>query len=495
MTAALQDVTEETLAAIAKAQTTGILESTGAYSYDLTGIVRLIPVVTPFRTKVARKQSPNGNPYAVWRAYLNKNTSQARPTPGFDYASNEVIFAEQDFQAKYMPVGLAGLVTQDAFDMAKGLYDPYAEATMQVLNQTLIAEDKVLIGGQSFALAQPGTVTTSQATTGGSIAQTITAYIGVAARTASGYFYGGQSRLRASASITTPTDGLSTHTISGSIAAVKGAVAYDWYQSANGSTWFYYTTTTVASVTMTSIIVADAAAVPSSLPLLYTGVPAGASVNAAADNGSAQANEFDGFLATLTADYDSSGKWVTSGTGTANGAVFTDGGGAALTLSGGSVAQITNMFLSIWNQVFCSPTAVMMNAAQAQEIANLILSQPSAVTYLQTDESGRVDTVAGGRVGHVINVAAGGVVVPIEVHPHVPPGTILFRTDRVPFPQANISSVLEVRTLRDMSQFDYATSRVASTAGGGPRKEFEIRSVEAFINRAPVAMGVLSNIA
>jgi len=490
MNAALENVTEETLAAITKAQTTGILESTGAYSYDLTGIVRLIPVVTPFRSKVTRKQSPNGNPFAVWRAYLNKNSSQARPTPGFDAAGNEVIFAEQDFQAAYKPIALAGLVTQDSFDVARGLYDPYAEAVFQTLNQTLIGEDKVLIGGQSFALARPATVTMGTATTGGSIAATTTVHIAVAARTASGYFYGGQSRLSADTSIATGAG--STNVVTGTIAAVKGAVAYDWYQSANGTTWFYYTTTTVASVTMTSVIAADQA-LPTGLPLLSTTVPAGASVNSAADNGSGQASEPDGFIASLTADYSATGQWVTSGTGTANPAVFTDGGGAALTLTGGSVTQISAMFLSIWNQVFTSPTAIMMNAVQAQEIANLVLAQPSATTYLQTDASGRVDTVAGGRVGHVVNVAAGGVTVPIEVHPHVPPGTILFRTDRVPFPQANVSSVLEVRTLRDMSQFDYATNRTGS-AGGGPRKEFEIRSVEAFINRAPVAMGVLTNI-
>ncbi len=65
----------------------------------------------------------------------------------------------------------------------------------------------------------------------------------------------------------------------------------------------------------------------------------------------------------------------------------------------------------------------------------------------------------------------------------------------MPFPQANISSTLEVRTLRDMSQFDYATGRVADTLGGGPRKEFEIRSVEAFVNRAPVSMASLVNVA
>ena len=62
MSTPLAQVTEETLATIAKAQTTGILESTGIYSYDLSGLVTLIPVVTPFRDIVARTASPDGNP-------------------------------------------------------------------------------------------------------------------------------------------------------------------------------------------------------------------------------------------------------------------------------------------------------------------------------------------------------------------------------------------------------------------------------------------------
>ncbi|MBP5896436.1 hypothetical protein [Streptomyces scabiei] len=74
------------------------------------------------------------------------------------------------------------------------------------------------------------------------------------------------------------------------------------------------------------------------------------------------------------------------------------------------------------------------------------------------------------------------------------PGTIIARTDRVPFPQANIQNVLEYRNLRDTDQFDYGVSRIAGVAGGGPRREFEIRSVGAFVNRAPVAMATLSNV-
>jgi len=442
---ALEDTTEETLAAIQKAQTTGILEATGAYSYDLTGIVRLIPVVTPFRERVARKASPNGNPFAVWRAFMNVNNAQPAPFPGFDFASNEVLFSEQDFQAKYQPLGLAGLVTQDALDVAKGLYDPYAEATMQVLNQVLIAEDKALIGAQSFALAQPPVPTVVNSTTGGSIAASTTIQVAVAVRTGAQYFYGGNSRGRATTNITTTG---STSSLAASIPAVKGAVAYDWFFSSNGGTTFFYAaTTTVASFTFTATLAANAA-LPSQLaaPDLAAWTP---TINTAADNALATvpyANQFDGFLASLTADYNAAGQFVQAGTATTNGAVWTDNAGAALTLAGGSVTAIENLFAALWAQVKCSPTALMMNATHAQEIANLILAQPSAVTYLQTDQSGRIDVVAGGRVGHVVNAPAGGVVVPIEVHTSLPPGTIAARTDRVPFPQANISSTLEVRT-------------------------------------------------
>ena len=489
---ALDEATQETLAAIAKAQTTGILEATGAYSYDLTGIVRLIPVVTPFRDKVGRVASPNGNPFAVWRAYMNITNQQPSPFPGFDYAANEVKFSEQDFQARYQPLAFAGLVTQDALDLAKGLYDPYAEATMQVLNQLLIGEDKALIGAQSFPLAQPGAVTATPSTTGGSIGASTTQTVAVAARTGSGYYFGGatagqcNSQGRASGAITTTG---STASIAASCAAVKGAVAYDWFYSANGTTYHYYGTTTVASITITAPIGADQAV--STLPDISNQVP---SLNLAADNGSAQPSQFDGLIASLSGDYNTAGQFVQAGTANVNGAVFVDGGGAALSLSGGSVQQIESMFSALWNQVKCSPTALMMNATEAQAIANLILGSNSAVTYLQTDEAGRINVTAGGRVGQVVNTPAGGVTVPIEVHTSLPPGTIIARTDRVPFPQANIANTLEVRTLRDTSEFVYPSGRNPGVAGGGPRKEFEIRSVQTLVNRAPVAMGVLANV-
>lgn len=494
----MQNVTEETLAAISKAQTTGILETTGIYSYDLSELVSLIPVVTPFRDLVARKQSPDGNPYAVWRALMNLNSAQPDPSMGFDYAANEVQFQEQDFQARYKPTGYAGLVTQDAYDLAKGYGDPYAIATFQTLNQVLIGDDRKLLGGQSFALARPTAPTVAQHSTGGTIGA-VSLYVGVAARTGSGYYYGSGNSQGTSSVVSTFASG-STNSVTATVPSVRGAVCYDWFYSADGSTWYYYTTTTVNTVTITKTInsnqsLPSATACPDMSTSWKGTANAVPTINTAADNGSANANDYDGFIASLTGDYNGTGQWVQSGTGTANPSINNSLDGAALSLSGGSVAEIENLlFLPLWQQVKCSPTAIMVNAVQAQEIANLVLGSSAATTFLNTDASGRISTTAGGRVGELVNAPAGGVTVPIEVHTALPPGTILARTDRVPFPQANISSVLEYRALRDTAQFDYGISRVANTAGGGPRKEFEIRSVGAFLNRAPVAMASLQNV-
>lgn len=500
MSALLEDTTEETLAAIAKAQTSGMTVATGITSYDLSPLISLIPVVTPFRDHVPRQKSTDGAPYAVWRALMNATNSQPDPSMGLDFAANEVQVLKQDFQAKYMPTGLAGFVTQDAFDLATGYADLFAEDTFNTLNQVLIGDDRKLLGAQSFPLAAATAPTLTQHATGGTLSNT-TYYVAVAGRTGSGYYYGSGNSQGASNSTTFGSG--STNSITATTAAIRGAVCYDWFFSTTGlaGSWLYYTTTTVNTVTVTTAIT-SANALPTTLPDLQTNFWKGSSTsatptyNASADNGSANAADYDGYLASLSGDYNTTGQWVQSGTGTTNPAVWNSLNGASLTLSGGSVNEIENdLFVPLWNAVKCSPTALMMNAAQAQEIANLILGSSSATTFLNTDAQGRISVTAGGRVGEIVNAPAGGTTVPIEVHVSLPPGTIIARSDRVPFPQSRVNSVLEFRTLRDTAQFDYGISRVAGTAGGGPRREYEIRTIGAFVNRVPGAAGVLSNIA
>jgi hypothetical protein len=488
MSHALEQTIEETLAEIKKAQTTGFLETTGAYSYDLTGVTHLIPVVTPFREKVSRVKPKNGTPFAIWRAFMDLTRSQPRATPGFDFAANEVLFKEQDFQAKYQPVGLAGLVTQDAYDLAQGLMDPYADTTMQVLSQTLIAEEKLLIGAQSFALAQPGTVTATPSTTGGTVAASTTIKVSVAARTASGYYYGGNSQGRASGSVTT-----------------TGATL-DRLLDRRGEGRRRLRLVLLLGQRRDELVlhhhhggVGDDHPDDRRQPgrPVHAGAAGRQPDRADAERGGGQrlgagqrvrrpARVADRRLQQL--------RPVRHLRHQQRQRRCLDRrrrrGAVAVRRVGHADRDRVRAAVGVGEVLADRGHA---QRRRAQTIANLVLGGSAATTFLNTDASGRINTTAGGRVGQIVNTPAGGVTVPLEVNPYLPPGTIVFRTDHVPFPNAEVGNTLEVRTLRDMTQFEYATNRVAATAGGGPRKEFEIRSVEAFVNRAPVAMGVLTN--
>ena len=484
----LDQITQETLEAVKKAQTSGVLNTTGLFGYDLSKWVSLVPVNTPFRNRVKRTDATMGAKFAIWRSLLNVTSSQADPAVGFDFAGNLVVVNEQDFQAPFVPYAVAGRVTQDAVDVAKGYADARAIATIMTLNMLMVLEDKKLIGAQSFALATPGTPTVVDSVTGGSIAQSTAVNVKVAARTINNYYFGGSGTASAQGTVTTSSVGGSFHSATATVTPVRGAIAYDWFVGG-----FYYTTTTVNTVLITAIPTANLALpTGTGFPELSPTAPAAVPTSDA----SGKANDYNGLLASLTGDYNAAGQFVTPGTATANPAYYASKAGGTLTLAGGSIQELDTMFLGIFDAVQLSPTALMMNAQHAQDIANKVLGQPSAVTYLQpTDANGRTNAIAGGFVGAIVNKAAGGIPVPIEVHPHLPPGTIIARTDRVPFPGSNIGEVCSLETLRDYADFSYGANFNPGVAGGGPREDFEVRVVSAFRNQAPVAMGILDTIA
>jgi hypothetical protein len=479
------DITAETIEQIKKAQTAGVTSGTGILGVDLSDLISLIPVNTPFRDQLARTKPKMGAKFAEWRALVNVNNTQPNPFTAFDYAAPLANVNEMDVTALYAKIGMGYTVTQDAIDLAGGYADAKAVSVFNALNQFKIGEDKGGIGGCLFALNTPGTPTVTQSDTGGSIAASTAVNVKVAARTGANYFWGGSTVASAQGTVTTSTVAASTHSATASVAAVRGAVAYDWFVGG-----FYYTTTTVNAVTITSIPVANQA-VPN-LPDIYATAPAAVPV---ADS-SAGANQFNGLLATLAGDYATGGATglVTPGTGVSSGAYFHSLDGAAFTVSGASVKELDDLNQSIYDTVRLSPDAYMMSSQQGTELSNVILSSSNSETFFQPNLGGRSEAVLGAFVGWYVNKAAGGTPIRVEVHPHMPPGTLIARTDRVPFPNSNITNTLEMRCLRDLADYEYAANRQANTAGGGPRFDGETYANETLINKAPVAMGVLQNI-
>ncbi len=507
MSSLIEQETMETLAMMRKSATSGILVGTGAQGVDLSGFTALVPVNVPARMNTSafpREIAGEGSQLALWRTWLNINNQQSSAAVGVDQAGSMTLFQEQDVYAPYKPLAKAGRVTLDAVAVARNYVDALAQGELQTLNQLFIAQDMMISNGQAWSIVgTPGAATLVPASTGGSIASGTTVYVQYAIRSGVNYFEGGSSIASTQANTTVGTT-TSTNSVSASTGgAVKCGVAYDWYVGSSSTTLWYYTTTTVDSVTITSI--PSAAASLPSLPLLSALAP-GAGVlplanPAVAGNGhpptadtSYNANYYNGIMASTLGDYGALGP-VTPGSGNPSGGIFIDNGGNSPSLSGGGIDILDKINDQIWASVQLSPTAYMINSLQGDQITSQLLGSGNAPTFLPpTDSDARTNLAGGGFIGRYINRAAGGVPVALEVHPRVAPGTIITRTDYVPFPGSNIGTVFSVRCQYDSMRFDYAANYNPGSVGGGPRYDFEIRSMETLVNRAPLAQAVVHNV-
>ena len=485
----LASVTDETLGEWMKAETSGILSSTGIYGIDLTGLISLVPVVTPLRNSLPRVSPDQGANFTQWRALLNVNSSQPNAAVALDYAGARVLYDEVNVQTPYVALELVTTVTRDAVMEARNYADALAIGTMQNLNQVLISEDINLFNGLAYALPTIGTVTATTSTTGGLLAASTEYDFAVQARSGQNYFYGGSSIVSATANSTTGAG--STNSITAFVPAVKGAVAYDWYFGSHSGTLHYYTTTTVNTVVFTFNPTA-AQALPS-LPFLSQTAPPATAGNTA--DSSFNSIWMNGLLAQILGDYGS-GTIVTPGTATTSGAYFKSNDGAAFTVVSAGIQQLDDLNEALWNNALISPTRYLMSSQVAADITTILTASGLAYTVLPpTDGAARANLAAGQYVKWYLNKAVGGSPIAIEVLPHMAPGMVVAVTDQIPYPGANIDAPFSVRTLDDYYAFEYAANYNPGVAGGGPRNDIAVRCLETPVVRAPVTCGVVCNIA
>lgn len=492
-------VSEETFDMI-KAATSGVVSGTDLAGINLQPLISLVPTDTPFFNSTPRVASKQGALFAYWQALLNVNNQQVDVGVPFDNAAGLVQILNQYVFSPFVPLGLGGTVTQDALAQAQGYADALAVATLETIKQVLIGLDIHQLCAQSFALPTIGAISSVVSTTGGSISGTAHVFSKVAARSGVNYYKGG-SGVASAENDSGATSG-STASVTLTVPAVKGAVAYDWYVSSTTGTEKYYTTTTTNTVVITSI--PGTTQVVPSLPGIYNAGQTGPASVPAADT-SFQTYWQNGLLASILGDFSASPdalgvagtvtNLVTPGSGTSQGAYYKSLDGGKLHVAGAALLELDAMNQSLYDAYQISPTRYLMGSQSINDIANAVLNNPQAVTWLvPTDSDGRARVIAGGAVALYLNKTVNGKPITIELQPHMPPGTIVAVVDEVPFPGANIDQVLSVETQYDFWRFDYGANRAAGSSGG-PRYDFEIRSKQAFRNKAAPLMGVISNIA
>jgi len=503
--------TPETLALLKTAQAAAMTDdlakyfaqpgsaTTGLQLYDLEApSKKLYPVMTPLRNMIPRDASGFGT-QANWKAVTGINTTNQRAGVSEGKRGAVISQSTAEYLAAYRGYGLENYVNFEADYAGKGFEDIKALAVAQLLEAMMIQEERLdLCGNTSVALGTTPTPTLVAGTAGsmathaaasvicvalgpqayldvaghndgvtGQVFDPTTALVpGVITKTnadaTTDTFGGGSAQQSASAtvSVTGPSG-----SIAATVAAVRGAWGYAWYVGATAGTERLAAITSINSVVLTA----------------YPGSGQLASALAVSDN-STSTLDYDGLFA-QSVKSGSNAYYNALATGTA-------GTGTGLTSdSAGGISDFETAFASFYNKYRLSPTDIFVSSQECVNITKKIIGNGGApLLRFALDPKNIADgnISAGVRVGDYLNKVM-NTRVNITVHPLIPPGTILFFTDRLPYPLANVAQIVRKKLRKEYYQIEWPLKT--------RKYEYGVYADGVLQHYAPFSMGVITNIA
>lgn len=470
---------------------------TGLVAFDLQAPSKnLYPVNTPIRNRMPRIGGGTG-------VATNWRVVQAIIGSGFD-AMGWVAEGQRTARmtlntttkaANYVTFGEEDQVTFEAINAAQTFEDILATETMRVLQKAMLKEEMAILGGNaSLALGTVGTVTTSSSGSGGTLPAATYSNICVAL-TQEGFKSSSVSLTGVATSQTiTGADG-QTYVLNGgssmksaaasqvvgaaatlflSVAPIVGAVAYAWYIGVGAGNEILQAITTINSLAVNT-------------PLL-TGTQNATAVTA--DKSQNASLAYDGLITTAFKAGSFGASVITLGTGTA-------GTGTVLTSSGkGTVNEIDNLLLQMWNLYQVSPTVLYCNAQELKNITTKVLTGQSAplLQYIAQADDGKASPyqmVAGGNIAFYFNPFAmnGGIKIPVLIHPNLAPGTIVAYCEDLPmqYQSNNVPNTAAVKLRQEYYQLQWPLLTRA--------RQFGVYCESVLAVYAPFAIGMLTNIA
>jgi hypothetical protein len=479
--------------------------STGLTYYDLRApALNLFPTVTPLRNSIPRLQRDHPGDSAHWKT-VDNTIGSGQPYMGWvpeGQRSASMSYRTSNHSLSYMTLGEEDSLTEEARFAAQGFEDEDALVQLRLLLRTFIKEEAAILGGnQSLALGTPSTPVVSTVTTGGSLAVGTYSVI-VVALTQEGYLNssiangvaqslaitgndgqsytlnGGSSNKSSSGSVVTTG---TTSTISATATPIAGAVAYAWYASTPAGSEKLQAITTVNSVALTAITTTNQA---------VSAITADCSTNTnyAYDGMLTWGLKQSGYYANPYVNYMA----------TSTAAAGISGTGTPLTASyRGSVTQVDTMFQTMWNTALLSPTVGYLNSQELLNVTNKVLAGGSSTAplvryYTEMDQSGGMEykLTAAGVVSYYYNpfTPDGGVRIPLNIHPYLAPGTMLFWAENLP-PWYVSNAVPECAVMQTRQDY-YAEVWPKTTRA----QFYGVYTQEVMAMYVPFSMGIITNI-
>lgn len=213
---------------------------------------------------------------------------------------------------------------------------------------------------------------------------------------------GGSSNVSAASNAITATSG--NQTISATVTAIPGAAAYAWYLG-----------TVAANASLAAITTAN------SVTLSANGAGSQKANAINADN-STNALEFDGFLTQLVKNMNGGGNGYYKSLNVA----FLASDGAS------GIVEIDAVLKYQWDHNRLTPTKIWVSSQEAANINNKVSGATGVPLFrINLDASGKPVVIGGSMVAGYFNkfASGGGQVIPMEIHPYLPAGTLLMQTE------------------------------------------------------------------
>ena len=425
-------------------------QATGLVFYDLEPAAKtLYPVLTPLRNIIPRVKA-NGGTATNWKQITAINTSNMRPGVSEGNRGGVIADAVADKTAAYRGIGLENAVTFEADYAALNFDDARARASQSLLNSLMIQEEQLILGGNSsLALGTTPTPTLAASASGGSLG-TVTLSVICVALSHVAWRYGSVSgglmttatRTNADGTTDTVNSGLAqksanatvsvtgpTGSVTATVTPVNGAVGYAWFWGTAGNETLG-AITTINSVTITAN--ATGTQLASALP--------------AADH-SRDSLVYDGVMTQL----------FTSGSGAVinTAATGTPGTGTSFTSDGaGGVNEIDNVLMTFWDNSRLSPDVMWVSARTLRALNALVIGNGGAPLIRFSMDAGGQQINAGTVIGTYLNKVT-NTQIAIRVHPDMPDGMVLFWSNTVPYPIANVGNLVQMKMRQDYYQIEW----------------------------------------
>ena len=432
----------------------------------------LVPFLSPLRNIIPRRVSPTGTS-VHWKAITAINAA-GKATAIEGVRGNGMSYTVADKLAAFKTIGLQDSVTLEAEAAGRNFQDVKATAVTNLLLRVMTEEEKIILGGNTTSLGTVATPTATEVTDASSTLTAVKHYVQCAALTlvaanrvtlnsqlanitglavqatdsSNQAISGAYDGVTAASTALEVTPSATGKGLTLSVTPVQGALAYAWFVATSSST-------TLQAVTTNSTFY---------LNKLVTGGSA-----APTADGSGDPLAFDGIIPQIIN----------------GGGIYADLANSQLTAAAGGIAELDEINSKLFNLYKNGPTRYLVSEQLAKDITSAIVKNQGAPT-LFVNNSEKNDITGNYMVKRYVNKSYGGENIAIEVHPWLPNGTMVVMCDRVPYPNANIPSVLEMECGYDYRQLEYAMTQ--------PKYEFEVRTYEALKHYFPACQAILTNV-